>query len=81
MDDFFNLLNVWFDARWLHFANAYALFCRMYKILGVAQYCDDRDSQRVQKAHQVGKAPGVLARAVRDNSELAIASVDLGDQQ
>ena len=49
--------------------NTDAVFGGIDEVLAVAQYRDDRDTERVQEAHELCEALRVLARAIGDHRE------------
>ena len=47
------------------------LLGRAHEVLAVAQHGNDRNTERVEKTHQLVEALRVLACAIRDNGKLA----------
>ena len=77
----FKLLQIFFDLVWRQFANADTDFGGMHEILAITQNCDDRNTQRVQEAHEFLETLGIPSRAIRDDCELAVTAIDFGNEQ
>jgi len=53
----------------------------MDEILAIAQYGSNWNTEGVQEAHELAEALRILTGAVGDDSEFAIAAIDLGYQE
>ena len=80
-DEKFKLLQILLDLVWRQFANADTGFGGMHEILAVTHNRDDRYAERIQEAHEFRETLGTLSRAIRNDSELTVTAIDLGDEQ
>ena len=58
-----------------------SLLGRMHETLTVTKNRYDGDAERVEKTHKPREAFGMFARAIRDDRQLVIITVDFRDQQ